>query len=286
MKTQQIAVLSLLSLLALSAWGATRGSRSVVERLPQASLQAFGYAISQVGMSPARPAHLTVGEEVKITFHYVAKSRGAVRIFVRPMTGNQLSANYAASGSPLYPAGNGAGSADFTITAGDVTVDGIRFEMQAENGQSVHSQIVPARYRFSRDPFQSATPVPPQRHIRPDGVMEVPQPDGSVSVHEMGKLLLRRVTEGPAGPVKTRSLNIITVAPPVRVEAGDAAWMESLNQWLEAMGQAMLGTIERLAGDPASFENYKQFENDRCQTLYQQVDTRERFLQMLIGGGE
>lgn len=87
---------------------------------------AWGDSISDVRLSPSRPASLSYGEEIKITFKYSTNYAGGVRIWPRPMTGGKRSPNYAASGH-------------FTIRSKDVFVDGIRFEIRTDDkDSSVH----------------------------------------------------------------------------------------------------------------------------------------------------
>ncbi len=108
-------------------------------------------SISRIRLSPASPAALGFGDDVSVTFDYVAGE--PVRIFARPLTGNSLSPNYAAHGSPLYPAGNGSGSGSFTITSGNVTVDGVRLQMvNADQSRVLVEEVVRVDYRFGPPP--------------------------------------------------------------------------------------------------------------------------------------
>ncbi|MEZ4702631.1 MAG: T9SS type A sorting domain-containing protein [Rhodothermales bacterium] len=90
----------------------------------------FGeHGISNIALDPSGFASLVHGEDVSATFDYATSEVGGVRIFLRPMTGGDLSPAYSAHGSGIYPAGTGAGTGFFSITEGDVTVDQIRFRM-------------------------------------------------------------------------------------------------------------------------------------------------------------
>ncbi len=80
-------------------------------------------------IAPTSPATLLIGEKVTISFSYNTNVSGGVRIFIRPMTGSELSENYSASPSGLYT-GSGSSSSDFTITLGnDVHVDRLRIQV-------------------------------------------------------------------------------------------------------------------------------------------------------------
>ncbi|MHC4888469.1 MAG: right-handed parallel beta-helix repeat-containing protein, partial [Planctomycetota bacterium] len=72
-----------------------------------------------------------------------------VYIWARPMTNGSTSPNYSAHSSPLYSPGNGSGTGDFTITAGDVVVDQIRFQMyNMEETVLLLEIFVPVEYHF------------------------------------------------------------------------------------------------------------------------------------------
>lgn len=114
--------------------------------LPQASAE---HLVSQITLSPATPNILKFGDNVNISFSYNTTQAGGVRIFPRPMTGNALTPNYAASGSPLYPVGSGNGTAYFTITSGPVTVDKIRFRIyNADQSVLLYNITIPVHYKF------------------------------------------------------------------------------------------------------------------------------------------
>jgi len=238
--------------------------------------------ISDVRLSPSRPASLSHGEEVKITFNYLTSHQDTVLIFPRPMTGEQLSPNYRASGSPSYPKGKGSGTGYFTINTGDVMVDSIRFEIRTEDQKLLRRHIIPVKYRFSDDPFRGGAAGPSTHHIRPDGVLEVTNPDGSVVLYASDG---RRGFRDPdTGQEQWHIVGLIDLTPPVTADGADAAWIERLNNWLNTVGDSMLGSIERLAGDPNSFKNYTQHEDEKCQSLYQRIDMRQSFLSVLLRG--
>jgi hypothetical protein len=182
----------------------------------------------------------------------------------------------------LYATGTGSGSGHFTITSGDVFVNAIRFEIRtvaqdsSDNRTLLHQQTIPVRYRFSDDPFLGQAV---DRHLRPDGVLEIRNPDGSASLYAPGGRRGFRTTDGVE---KWQKAAIIKTEPPTLVSEADAEWIEHLNKWLEAVGAGLLESIEQLAGDPALFQNYKQYEDSNCQTLYQRIEMRQTFLRLLV----
>jgi hypothetical protein len=135
------------------------------------------------------------------------------------------------------------------------------------------------RYRFSDDPFRGAVIDGKNRYLRPDGVLEIRNPDGSASLYTPGG---RRGYRTANGEDRWFMATITKLDPPVLVSEGNAKWIEHLNKWLEAVGAGLLKSIEELAGDPASFQNYKQYEDTHCQTLYQRIDMRQTFLHLLV----
>ncbi len=108
------------------------------------------HSITDVQLSPPSPATLPFDQRVEISFNYNTDQAGGVRIFVRPFTYWSLTPNYAASGSPLYPVGNGNETAAyFTIKSGEVTVDQIRFRMTNANQSQVLLEFFRAvQYQF------------------------------------------------------------------------------------------------------------------------------------------
>ena len=88
-----------------------------------------------------------------ITVHWEYAADEDVRIWARPMTNGNLTPNYGASGSPIYPAGTGMGSGTFTITSGEVTVDEIFFRItDAAQTTELAQFTVPCNIHFSGHP--------------------------------------------------------------------------------------------------------------------------------------
>jgi len=113
--------------------------------------QAAPTLMSKIGLDPPSPNILGFNQDVTISFTYTTTQTGGVRIFARPFAHGALAPNYAASGSPLYPIGSGTGSGTFTITAGDVTVDQIRFQiLNADQTQLLFEGFIPVYYQFGR----------------------------------------------------------------------------------------------------------------------------------------
>jgi hypothetical protein len=106
-----------------------------------------------ISLFPPQPNVLQLGENITVSFDYNTTEPGGVRIWARPMTatpfGDVLIPNYAAWGSPLYPAGNGGGSCTFTITQGRVRVDRIRLQMYDADGTTLLYQVkLPVHYKY------------------------------------------------------------------------------------------------------------------------------------------
>jgi len=108
------------------------------------------HSISNIQFTPPPPGGRDLNQDVTISFDYHTNDPGGVRIFPRPFTKGNPSPSYAASPSPSYPTGDGTGSATFRITAGDVTVDSVRFLMTNVNqSQNLLTYFVPVNYHFS-----------------------------------------------------------------------------------------------------------------------------------------
>jgi hypothetical protein len=122
----------------------------------------FGsHAITNIQVSPLTYASLQHNQNVNITFDYKTTQAGGVRIFPRPMSGSSLAPSYAASGSPLYATGSGSGTGFFSITAGSVNVDGIRFQMYDANQTTLLVEfVVPVKYVFSAHSIASIVVTP------------------------------------------------------------------------------------------------------------------------------
>ena len=111
---------------------------------------AYEHLITNIRLDPPTPNILTFNQNVNVTFDYVTNAATGVRIFARPMAGGELAPNYAAHGSILYSPGSGSGAGLFTITAGDVVVDRIRFQMWDANQNVLLYQVfLPVRYQYT-----------------------------------------------------------------------------------------------------------------------------------------
>lgn len=109
---------------------------------------ALSDVVYNIQISPNTVAAVQWNQNVNITFNYKTSEAGGVRIFARPMSGGALSPSYAASGSPLFT-GSGSGSQYFTITAGNVVVDKIRFQVWNANQTSLILEFyVPVKFYF------------------------------------------------------------------------------------------------------------------------------------------
>jgi len=107
-------------------------------------------AVNAVSLNPATPNILGTNQNVDFPFQYASNHAGGVRIFGRPFSGGSLSLNYAAHGSPLYPTGSGAGSGFFTVTSGEVVVDGLRFQLWDDAQTSLlFENILPVHYVYT-----------------------------------------------------------------------------------------------------------------------------------------
>ena len=105
------------------------------------------HSISNIQLNPPSPAYTRI---VEVTFDYATTETRGVRIFVCPYTDGSPTPNYAASGSPLYPTGQGKGEGYFTIQSAEVTVDQLRFHMLSADQSRVllYESFISVDYYF------------------------------------------------------------------------------------------------------------------------------------------
>jgi hypothetical protein len=107
------------------------------------------HMVRNISLAPDTPDVLAFNQNVELTFDYITRQQNGVRIWARPFTNGALTPNYAAHGSPIYPAGSGSGSGFFTITSRTVVVDQIRIQMwDADQTVLLFEAFLPVYYRF------------------------------------------------------------------------------------------------------------------------------------------
>ncbi len=80
-------------------------------------------SVTNIQLTPPYCSQLPFGEDVTINFDYSTDTAGGVRVFIRPLTDGETTPASGASGSSLYPAGDGSGYGTFSIYSGYVTVN-------------------------------------------------------------------------------------------------------------------------------------------------------------------
>ena len=86
-------------------------------------------AIGNVRCNFISPASLPYEQLMVVTFNYTTNEAAGVLAWPRPFTDGSLTPEYSASGSPVFPMGNGTGSGQFAILSDDTWVDSIRVQM-------------------------------------------------------------------------------------------------------------------------------------------------------------
>ena len=108
-----------------------------------------GSVVSNFSYRLDTPNVLDFNQQVDLSFNYITRQQGGVRIFARPFSNGALSPNYAASGSPTYTTSSGSGSGSFTITSQQAVVDQIRVQMwDANQTVLLFEAFLPVYYRF------------------------------------------------------------------------------------------------------------------------------------------
>lgn len=282
-------------------------------------LIAFGQSVSVTEITPASPAALNFNDKVTISFNYSMRVQSGVRIFIRPITSGKLTPNYAASGSPVYR-GRGRGTANFTISKGNVKVDQLRVQvLSAAQNRLLFEFYVPVAFNFTSSAFTLVNPqilnknimkAQPQqlvaavpkdtlpdevtevrRLVKPDGVIEIHYSDGSIKgIISWDHWYMIDPATGDTSYTKLM-LNQVQGAgqpadPPglfasTTTQVNDS-WLNNLNAWIEYLGVQLLERIELIVNDPESFQNYKAFEDQNSSTLYERVNLRYTFLEKLL----
>jgi hypothetical protein len=92
---------------------------------------------------------LSFRQPVSVTFTYATTATGGVIVQLHPFAAGTLAPNQATSGATLYLASQGRGSLTFTITAGDVRLDRVRFQMWTPDQTALlYENFIPVSYRF------------------------------------------------------------------------------------------------------------------------------------------
>jgi hypothetical protein len=147
-----ISYLLLFTLVSAPVAGFSASAAPPAQEAGPGSVQAAGdHLVTNISLGPDTPNILRNNQDVTVSFSYSTTEKNGVRIFARPFTNGALSPNYAASGSPLYPASaTGKGSGTFTIQTGKVVVDQIRFRMYNANQTTLlFEAFIPVYYLFS-----------------------------------------------------------------------------------------------------------------------------------------
>ncbi len=150
----------------------------------------FGnFLVENIQRCPAAPVRLEHGERVNIHWDYYNDEGQDTRVFVRPFTNGSLSPGYGASGSPLYPVGGGNGNDFFTINAGDVLVDQLRFQVTDANQSAILAEyFIPVHYEFGNptSPVVEQANVLATMSVFPNPVVE--QANVSITLKERSKV--------------------------------------------------------------------------------------------------
>jgi hypothetical protein len=110
---------------------------------------AAGHSVTRITLDPPTPNVLLHGQKVTVRFSYATTQAGGVLIWARPISAGSPSPAYAASGANVSPTGSGTGTQDFTITAGNVTVDQVRIQMyNADQTKLLLEVFLPVHYQF------------------------------------------------------------------------------------------------------------------------------------------
>lgn len=121
------------------------------------------HAIGNVTFSPASPAILSHGERLNMSFDYLTDEAGGVRIFPRAAYQGSVLSGAGSSGSALYPAPGGSGSA-WTHFNQDRIADSVRFLMvNADQSEQLLTWFAPGSFVWGdAGTLTGVEPVPPR----------------------------------------------------------------------------------------------------------------------------
>ena len=116
-------------------------------------------------------------------------------------------------------------------------------------------------------------------YIRKDGVIVVPNPDGTASLFGPNG---RKGSMGKDGHEMWLFENLVQKIPVQPSGSADTQWLDGLNNWLNSIGNEMMNNIELILNNSTSFENYKSLEKQSCNSLYEQINLREEYLKIIV----
>jgi len=124
-------------------------TQTLLEYFVPVNFHYSAHKIANIQFSPSSPAYFTSNESDTSRFDYTTTQVGGVLMFARPFSGGILTPNYAASPSPTFAIGSGTGSGWFTISAGNVLVDHMRFQMlNTTQTQTLVEWFYPVHFQF------------------------------------------------------------------------------------------------------------------------------------------
>ena len=268
--------------------------------------------VRQLTFNPGSPANLSPGDRINFSFVYTTSEASGVQIFIRPFSKGALAPDYSATGSPIYSQGRGEGTGYFTVGKAGITVDEVRIQMySSDQSRLLHESYIPVQFIFGRIPLltyrrfsaidtqfnarvdrqvevaEETQPPPPLDQgsteiiIHPDGAIETIYPDGSRIIVDSdgGKTIY---PAGDSTGSRVMMMQVPRALPPIELMSIEAEWMESMDAWLEFVGEQLLFRITSLATTSESIDNYMSFEEGHTSTLYERVDLRLKTLSHMM----
>lgn len=256
---------------------------------------------------PAPPAVLKSGTDVRVEFRYRINDARGARVFVLPLRGGQPAAGYAVSGSPLYR-NSGRGTATVTLRGKGGDVDAIRLQVRSVDNRLRAEKVIPAAFRFARNPLGSNGPGPGMVQVQPapGALQPLAHPPGQmqaqpgvnvrpmVSADALRSVLGRDVLFQPTarlddyfnsqgGGGQTVLYQTLMSPPEPREDTGaDPEWIVRLDRWLDLMSTMMLFDIERIIGNQDAFARYRADEEAETDTLYEVLQYRRHTIGRLL----
>jgi len=119
-------------------------------------------SITNIVLTPASPAWLATNQEVSITFDYESDQPEGIYIYTTPFTDGVPTPGNVAAGSSLYHDATGSGVYSFRITAGEVIVDSVRFQIYSnDHNFLLYQSFLPVLYFYVQDMVTDIKCYPP-----------------------------------------------------------------------------------------------------------------------------
>jgi len=115
--------------------------------------------------------------------------------------------------------------------------------------------------------------------IREDGVLVYPNPDGSAQLISPSG---RRGFLTKDGEERWPMADYMEQKPVREAGVLNQEWLDEMDNWLTWIAEKQYRDIKLLLEDSVSVNTYKSYENTNCETMYEKIHMRRKYLNILI----